>query len=95
MDNTNPRREDRAPIIVMARGHGAEVVGFSLESDLKSCLERNAGRTGRERVPDKALSITSRRMQEPTLREGFDRLYRVRLAPDGQFEVVEIDGTRG
>jgi predicted kinase len=91
VDNTNPREEDRAPIIVMARTHGAEVVGFWFESDLQSCLERNAARAGRERVPDKALYITSRRLRKPALSEGIDRLCGVRLGPAGQFVVGEMD----
>ena len=89
VDNTNPREEDRAPIITMARTHGAEVVGFSFESDLKSCPERNASRAGRERVPDKVLYITLKRLRKPALSEGFDRLYRVQLTPTGQFVVRE------
>jgi predicted kinase len=91
VDNTNPREEDRAPIIVMARTHGAEVVGFSFESDLQLCLERNARRAGRERVPDKALYITLRRLRMPGLNEGYDRLYRVQLTPANQFVVREDD----
>jgi predicted kinase len=87
VDNTNPTVGDRAPIIELARSYGAEVIGFFLESRLGDCLERNARRTGRERVPDKAILITYRRLRAPTLGEGFDRLNRVRLAPDGRFIV--------
>jgi predicted kinase len=73
--------EDRTPIIELARRYGAEVVGFFLESRLRDCLERNARRTGREQVPDKAIFITYCRLRAPTLTEGFDRLNRVRLRP--------------
>jgi predicted kinase len=91
VDNTNPTEEDRAPIIVMARAYAAESVGFCFESHLQSCLDRNAARTGREKVPDKALYITLRRLRKPALSEGFDRLYRVQVAPAGQFVVREDD----
>ena len=50
------------------------------------------GSPGRERVPDKALFITFRKLREPTMTEGFDRLYRVRLAPEGRFIVDEFTG---
>jgi predicted kinase len=92
VDNTNPTVEDRAPIIALARRYDAEVVGFFLESRLRDCLERNARRSGRERVPDKALFITFSRLRAPTLTEGFDRLNRVRLAPEGRFMVDALDG---
>jgi predicted kinase len=92
VDNTNPTVEDRAPIIELAHSFGAEVVGFFLESRLRDCRERNARRTGRERVPDKAIFITYRRLRTPTLNEGFDRLNRVRLASDGRFIVDALEG---
>src|SRR5690242_13264596 len=47
VDNTNPTVEDRAPIIALARGYGARVIGFSFDSCLGDCLERNARRSGR------------------------------------------------
>jgi predicted kinase len=92
VDNTNPTVEDRAPIIALARSYGTEVVGFFLESRLRDCLERNARHTGRERVPDRAILITLRRLQAPTVAEGFDRLSRVRLAPDGGFTIDALEG---
>jgi predicted kinase len=63
VDNTNPTVEDRAPIIELAGWYGARVVSFFLESHLGDCLDRNARRTGRQRVPDRALFITFRRLQ--------------------------------
>ena len=92
VDNTNPTIEDRAPLIELARRHGADVVGVSFVPDLDACLERNRGRTGRGRVPDKALHITLKRLQPPTLVEGFDRLYRASVAPEGGFHVEDVRG---
>lgn len=73
VDNTNPTREDRAAIIVVARAHGAKVVGFYFDSPLKDCLERNRRRVGKACVPDAALFITEKRMQLPTMDEGYGR----------------------
>jgi predicted kinase len=89
VDNTNPTIEDRAPIIEVAGRYGARVVGFFLDSCLGDCLERNARRSGRERVPDKALYITLQRLREPRRDEGFDQLYQVSLAPEGRF-IVDV-----
>jgi predicted kinase len=90
VDNTNPTPEDRAPILALARRYGAETVGFAFDSPIDDCLARNASRSGRERVPDRALHITAGRLQPPTREEGFDRLYRVGLAPGGGFAVEEL-----
>jgi predicted kinase len=91
VDNTNPTVEDRAPIITLARSYGARAVGIFLDSCLSDCLERNACRSGRERVPDKALHITHKRLRKPRLGEGFDQLYQVRLTPEGRFIVDALE----
>ncbi len=89
VDNTNPLVEDRAPLIAIGREHGARVVGYAFESDLETCLARNAGRVGRARVEDKALHITSRKLRWPSYAEGFDALFHVRVDPQGGFHVRE------
>jgi predicted kinase len=86
VDNTNPTVADRRELIELARCRGAATVGYFFEPDLEGCLLRNRGRVGKERVPDVVLSITLRKFQLPTYAEGFDRLWRVRLAA-GSFEV--------
>jgi predicted kinase len=92
VDNTNPTVEDRAPIIALARCYGATVQGYFFESRLSDCLERNARRNGRERVPEKALLITFGRLQAPKLVEGFDRVNQVRLTPDRRSIIEALDG---
>ncbi|HYO52517.1 ATP-binding protein [Archangium sp.] len=89
VDNTNPLVEDRAPLIALGREHGARVVGYVFESDLETCLARNAGRVGRERVPDKAIHITRRKLRWPSYAEGFDALFHVRAGMGGGFHVRE------
>ncbi|MGZ3461848.1 MAG: AAA family ATPase [Archangium sp.] len=89
VDNTHPLVEDRAPLIAIGREWGARVVGYAFESDLETCLARNAGRVGRARVPDKALHITRRKLRWPSYAEGFDALFYVRADPEGGFHVRE------
>src|SRR5262245_59023656 len=81
VDNTNPTPEDRAPLIALARERGARVVGYYFASRLEDCKQRNAARQGKARVPDVALHATLKKLQRPSLTEGFDDLYHVR--PDG------------
>jgi predicted kinase len=86
LDNVNPGVADRAPVIAAARALGATVVGYVLDVEAKECLRRNRARTGPARVPDVAIFVNRKRLQPPTLAEGFDALYRVR-AVDGQFDL--------
>ena len=87
IDNTNPARADRAPLVAAARAAGARVVAYVLTTTVGECLARNRGRQGRERVPDVAVFTAAKRMESPSLAEGLDALYYVR-AHDGQFEVT-------
>jgi predicted kinase len=88
VDNTNPTAEGRAPLIALAKAHGARVVGYAFEARLEECLARNALRQGRARVPEVALYATRKVLQWPGLPEGFDALYRVRLLEEGGFAVT-------
>jgi predicted kinase len=90
VDNTNPTLEDRASLIALAKAYGAAVSGFFFDSPLGDCLERNNRRTGKERVPEVALHITSKRLRPPTAAEGFDILSRVRLSPEGGYLIEEF-----
>lgn len=90
LDNTHPGLRDRAPWIALAHALGARAVGFFFDADPHECLARNAGRTGKAKVPPVAIFTTRKRMEPPSLREGFDALYRVRTA-EGRFEVAPFD----
>jgi predicted kinase len=90
VDNTNPRVEDRAPIIMLARAAGARIVAYALDTTPKESAARNRTRQGRERVPAVAVFVTAKRLQPPTAAEGFDAVYRVR-AEGGGFAVDAAD----
>ena len=88
IDNTNPTREDRARYIPVAKEHGFHVVGYFMQSRLQECIARNNQREGKERIPAKAIAMTSNRLEMPSFDEGFDELYFV--ANDGtEMEVSE------
>src|SRR5262249_52968268 len=87
VDNTNLRAVDRITVIEAARRHGAEVVGYFFIPDVAACRTRNQAREGRARVPAVAIYAPAKRLEPPSLREGFDRLFQVRAIGDMRFEV--------
>ncbi len=79
VDNTNPSAAVRAPLIALARKHGAEVTGYFFVTEAGDAQRRNRAREGRERVPDVAIFTVRKRLEPPTMAEGFDRLFSVRV----------------
>ena len=87
IDNTNPTVEVREPLIRLGRMYDAEITGYYLESQVSQCLERNRLREGKARVPDVAIYVTSKKLVRPSYKEGFDKLFSVRITGDSSFEI--------
>jgi len=92
VDNTNPTIADRAAIMTIARAHGARVIGYFFDVTTRQAVARNAERTGRQKVPNVAIFTVAKRLEAPTLGEGFDQLFRVTLTEQRTFAVSEIAG---
>ena len=91
IDNPNPSVEVRAPLIAAARRRGAEVVGYFFVTEAGDALRRNRTREGRDRVPDVAIFTVRKRLEPPTMAEGFDRLYVVRInEAERRFDVAAM-----
>jgi predicted kinase len=90
VDNTNPSAAERAAIIAIARARGARVVGYLFEVTTRAAIARNAGRSGRAKVPNVAIFTVAKRLERPTLAEGFDQLFCVQIAPDRTLRVTEM-----
>ena len=84
IDNTNPGIADRAPYIQKAREYGYHVIGIFFQSMVRDCVRRNEARGGK--VPSKAIANTSNKLQVPSMAEGFDELYFVRI-DNNDFEI--------
>src|SRR5579859_7251212 len=82
VDNTNPRRVDRARYVTPARAAGFSIVGYHFESAIGDAILRNGARTGSARVPVRAITDSSKRLELPSLSEGFDMLHRVYINGD-------------
>lgn len=87
IDSTNPTRERREPLIAAGREFGCRVIGYYFQSEVQACKDRNALRTGKDRVPDVAIHTTVTLLERPAFAEGFDELYFVQLT-DGGFVVT-------
>lgn len=88
VDNTNPTRQDRARYIPAIKTAGFRLVGFYFESRARASIVRNRQRWEGQRVPDKAIWGTAKRLEVPSWDEGFDELFYVRIAK-GDFIVEE------
>jgi len=89
VDNTNPTRDDRHRYIEPAKAAGFTVTGYYLQSKIDDCKERSENRVGKQVVPAKAIFGTAGRLELPSLEEGFDKLYYVRVDGNGGFVVEE------
>ena len=59
------------------------------QSNLSALLQRNQLRQGKERIPEAGIRAAYNKLQIPTLGEGFDKLYYVKIDPQGSFVVEE------
>lgn len=89
IDNTNPSRAERERYISEARAARFEIVGYYFRSVLSEAAVRNANRTGKNLVPLEGLFGTLGRLERPSYKEGFDRLWYVCLNATGEFLVDE------
>lgn len=88
IDDTNPRREDRAVLVGLAHALGMRPVLYWFPPDAKASLARNAGRAGKAQVPKVAIFATAKRLAPPEPAEGFAAVYEVTAAPEGAFVVT-------
>lgn len=85
VDNTNVSPAERAAIIVIAREHGARIVGYYVEASAREAIARDEKREGRAKVPKVAIFTCAKRLVPPALDEGFDELHTVRAVGGGGF----------
>ena len=88
IDNTNPLATDRARYIGPARAAGFHVVAYFFETTLRDAIRRNNQRVEKRKVPVAGVAGTFRKLQSPTLAEGFDALYTVTISADDKFVVT-------
>ncbi|AKJ27378.1 ATP-binding protein [Caldimonas brevitalea] len=91
VDKTNVTVTERARYISAARAAGFRVAGYFFEPEPQACYERNQRRA--QPVPAAGVFGTLKRLERPSMSEGYDELYRVSLRPEGGFEVLAWAGS--
>ena len=92
IDNTNPLLSDRARYVERARAAGFRTVAYFFESSLREAMARNNMRTGKQKVPAPAVTAAFKKIVRPSLDEGFDEIYTVKVVADGGFVVAKSYG---
>jgi predicted kinase len=89
VDNTNPMPDDRKRYIEPAKQKDFSIIGYYFESKVADSIKRNQNRKPEQQVPEKGIRGTSGRLTLPSYTEGFDKLYFVRLLPEGEFALAD------
>lgn len=75
--------------LIVFVGERFPVVGYYFQSTVEECKLRNALRPDGRAIPLPGQLGTYTRLVRPTPAEGFNQLYYVRIAEDGEFVVEE------
>nr|USU32815.1 kinase [Methylobacterium sp. OTU13CASTA1] len=73
-DAALPGIRHRAKLLDIARSHGVGIDAVWIRTPLDTALQRNALRPADEIVPVAAILSVANQFEEPTTREGFDRV---------------------
>lgn len=87
VDNTNVLIVDRTRYIGPGNRAGFRVVGYFFHPELREALRRNAARPGKRAIPAPGVISAFKRLEPPSLGEGFDEIFDVTIDPDGAFIV--------
>ena|SRR5579871_4028361 len=87
VDNTNVAVEDRARYIAPAKAASFRIAGYFFPVELRAAIKRNSLRSRGQVVPVPGVIAKFKKLQAPTLEEGFDEIYSVEIDPGNHFVV--------
>ncbi len=90
IDNTNPTAESRERYIEGAKKAGFKVIAYYFAIEYHDALKRNNSRSGREKVPERAVLSTKNQMEKPVYAEGIDEIYTV-ITENNNIYVIKSD----
>jgi predicted kinase len=74
IDNTNTTRAARAPYIREAKAAGFTLLGYFFNTPVRTANGRNNHRKDKQPIPVPAILRASKRLQPPSLDEGFHQI---------------------
>ena len=90
VDNTNPTIVERRKYIDAAKARRFEVIGYFFNTTIQEAIYRNSRRTGKENIAVIGIRATYKKLQPPTLAEGFDQLYEV-VIEENRFQLTLME----
>lgn len=72
VDNTNTTKKARKRYLDFAKSFGVPIRSVYLRCPLDVALKRNESRKGKEQVPSFVVKFYNRKLEVPSLEEGFD-----------------------
>ena len=90
IDNTNVTAAERAKYIEAGKMYGYKVIGYYFRSSIAECRIRNDRRHSKKQVPEVALRNKAANLERPSMQEGFDELYYVKIVDD-KFETTQYN----
>jgi predicted kinase len=79
IDDTNATRPARAPYIGDAKIEGFRVVGYFFDVPARTAIGRNNHRKDNKPIPAPAILRTAKRMEKPSVEEGFDEVREIKF----------------
>lgn len=89
IDNTNPKKTDRQKYIELAKSSKYKIIGYYFKAKISDVLERNEKRADKAKIPKPGIFGTLKKLEIPSLEEGFDELFFVEII-DNRFVVKNI-----
>lgn len=88
IDNTNPTVDERKKYIKCLKDAKYKVISYYFQSKIKDSIARNEGREAKEKIPQVGIFSTFKKMELPSLNEGYDQIYYVEII-DNNFVIKE------
>ena len=83
VDNTNVKKEDRADYILQGKANQFKIVGYFFKADVRTCVERNSARAGKQQIPLVGIYSKAKQLELPSYHEGFDQIFYVNSLEEG------------
>jgi predicted kinase len=88
IDNTNITKKTREKYIIFSKNINILIKGYYFRANLERSLKWNDSRKGKEKIPKVGILGMFKKLEIPSIEEGFDELFFVDIV-DGKYIVKE------